>query len=64
MRACSLIGHHRSQTDVQRYGEIIMSRCRHCGERMVREAGGGWRLAGDADVAALRPEERRPAEQG
>jgi hypothetical protein len=61
MRTCDLFGHRRSQADVQRYGDIIMSRCRHCGERMVREHGGGWRMAGEADLAALRAAPRRAA---
>lgn len=53
---CSLIGHHRSREEVQRYGDVLMSRCGRCHTRMVRDRPQHWRVASQEEVRALMPE--------
>src|SRR5258707_795682 len=43
--ACLIGRHRRSQRKIRREGNRDMTRCRHCGIRMMK-AGGEWRKAG------------------
>ena len=60
---CATIGHQRSKTEARRYGSIMMSRCRRCGERMVRIRKGEWRPVSPEEEAAVIRDGRLPQPQ-